>query len=468
MTTPRAMAMHILMQVARRAAFPDLLLDVYFKKNPALEARDRAFATELVYGVLRWQGRLDWIINRYARVVPKRMALPVRVLLRLAAYQLLFLDRVPPAAAVHEAVELAKMSQPQHVVRFVNGVLRAIGRERETLKTATAEGTPAEQLAVRHSYPVWLVERWLRELGSEETEALCHAGNQVAPTTIRTNTLKTTPKALATALRESGFSVEPGRLAPEALHLRAVRTDLSSLPEYARGEFQVQDEASQLVARLLDPQPGERVLDGCAGMGVKTTHLAQLMGNRGEIVAVDSQGWKLTRLAENARRLQVSCLQTVEGDLLTQDRLAGGFDRVLVDAPCTGLGVLRRNPDIKWKVGPKDCRRLHLLQTELLVRAAELVRPGGVLVYATCTLTPEENEGTVKAFLTEHGDFSLEDGKVILPTSSGDVVEEQGSLKTWPHRHGVDGFFAARLRRSGQESDKEASPHYARDAVARS
>ena len=447
------MAMHILMQVARRAAFPDVLLDVYFKKNPALEARDRAFATELVYGVLRWQGRLDWIIDRYARVVPKRMALPVRVLLRLAVYQILFLDRVPPAAAVHEAVELAKTSQPQHVVRFVNGVLRAISRERDALRTTTAEGSPAEHLAVRHSYPVWMVERWLRELGSEETEALCHAGNQVAPTTIRTNTLRTTPGALATALRESGLSVEPGRFAPEALHLKTVRTDLSSLPEYARGEFQVQDEASQLVARLVDPQPGERVLDGCSGMGVKTTHLGQLMENRGEIVAVDRQGWKLTRLAENARRLQISCLHTVEGDLLTQDRLAGGFDRALVDAPCTGLGVLRRNPDIKWKVGPKDFRRLHLLQTELLGRAAELVRPGGVLVYATCTLTPEENEGTIQAFLAEHGDFSLEDGRRILPPSSGNVVEEKGSLKTWPHRHGVDGFFAARLRRSSQESD---------------
>jgi 16S rRNA (cytosine967-C5)-methyltransferase len=458
-TTPRAMAMHILMQVARRAAFPDVLLDVYFKKHPALEARDRAFATELVYGVLRWQGRLDWIIDRYARVVPKRMALPVRVLLRLAAYQLLFLDRVPPAAAVHEAVELAKASQPQHVVRFVNGVLRSIGREREALKTATASGSPAEQLAVRHSYPVWVVERWLRELGVEETEALCHAANQVAPTTIRTNTLKTTPGALATALRESGLSVEPGRFAPEALHLKAVRTDLSSLPEYARGEFQVQDEASQLVARLVDPRPGERVLDACAGMGVKSTHLAQLMGNRGEIVAVDSQGWKLTRLAENARRLQISCLQTVEGDLLTLgkgDRLVGGFDRVLVDAPCTGLGVLRRNPDIKWKVGFKDCWRLHLLQTEFLGVAAELVRPGGVLVYATCTLTPEENESTVQAFVAEHGDFFREDGRAILPPSCEDVVEKDGSLRTWPHRHGVDGFFAARLRRSGQESDRWA------------
>jgi 16S rRNA (cytosine967-C5)-methyltransferase len=448
------MAMQILMQVARRAAFPDLLLDVYFKKHPTLEARDRAFATELVYGVLRWQGRLDWIIDRYARVVPKRMALPVRVLLRLAVYQLLFLDRVPPAAAVHEAVELAKTSQPQHIVRFVNGVLRAIGREREGLRAETAEGSPAEQLAVRHSYPVWVVERWLKELGPEETEALCHAGNQVAPTTIRTNTLKTTREALATALRESGLSVEPGRFAPEALHLKGVRTDLSSLPEYARGEFQVQDEASQLVARLVDPRPGERVLDACAGMGVKATHLAQLMENRGEIVAVDSQGWKLTRLVQNGRRLQISCLQTVEGDLLAQDRLAGGFDRALVDAPCTGLGVLRRNPDIKWKVGPKDCRRLHLLQTELLGRAAELVRPSGVLVYATCTLTPEENEGTVQAFLAEHGDFSLEGGSAILPSSSGDVVEEKGTLKTWPHRHGVDGFFAVRLRRSGQESDR--------------
>jgi 16S rRNA (cytosine967-C5)-methyltransferase len=446
------MAMHILMQVARRAAFPDVLLDVYFKKHPAFEARDRAFATELVYGALRWQGRLDWIIDRYARVNPRRMALPVRVLLRLAAYQLLFLDRVPPAAAVHEAVELAKASQPQHIVRFVNGVLRSIARERETLKSATAEGSPAEQVAMRHAYPVWVVERWLRELGSEETGTLCHAGNQVAPTTIRTNTLKTTPGALATALKELGLSVEPGRFAPEALHLKAVRTDLSSLPEYARGEFQVQDEASQLVARLLDPKPGERVLDACAGMGVKSTHLAQLMENRGEIVAVDNQGWKLSRLAENARRLQISCLHTVEGDLLSLDRLAGGFDRVLVDAPCTGLGVLRRNPDIKWKVGPKDCRRLHLLQTELLGRAADLVRPGGVLVYATCTLTAEENEGTAQAFLAEHRHFFREDGRAILPPSCGDVVDEDGSLKTWPHRHGVDGFFAARLRRSNQES----------------
>jgi 16S rRNA (cytosine967-C5)-methyltransferase len=440
--------MHILMQVARRASFPDILLDVYFKKYPDLDARDRALATELVYGVLRWQGRLDWVIDRYARIAPRRMALPVRVLLRLATYQVLFLDRVPQAAAVHEAVELAKTSQPLHVVRFVNGVLRAIAREREPLKTAVPEGSPAEKLAARYAYPVWVVERWLGELGHEETEALCQASNQVAPTTIRVNTLKTTPAALAAALGELGISVEPGRFAPEALHLRGIRRDISSLPQYGGGEFQVQDEASQLVARLVGPKPGERVLDACAGMGAKTTHLAQLMENRGEIVAMDNQGWKLSRLMENAERLQISCLESVEGDLRKGNLPGGEFDRVLVDAPCTGLGVLRRNPDIKWRVGPKDLRRLHLLQVDLLGQAARLVRPNGILVYATCTLTPEENEGTVQAFLAAHGEFRQEEARSCLPPTCGQVVHESGSLKTWPHRHGVDGFFAARLRRS--------------------
>jgi 16S rRNA (cytosine967-C5)-methyltransferase len=447
-TKPRPIAMHILMQVARRASFPDILLDVYLKKHPDLDVRDRALATELVYGVLRWQGRLDWVIDRYARIAPGRMALPVRVLLRLAVYQLLFLDRVPEAAAVHEAVELAKTSQPQHVVRFVNGVLRSIAREREVLKIAVPEGSPTEKLAVRYAYPAWVVERWLGELGHEETEALCQASNQVAPTTIRVNTLKTTPAALAAALGEPGISVEPGRFAPEALHLKGIRMDLSSLPQYGAGEFQVQDEASQLVARLVGPKPGERVLDACAGMGVKTTHLAQLMENRGKIVAMDNQGWKLSRLMENAGRLRISCLDPVEGDLRRGGLPGGEFDRVLVDAPCTGLGVLRRNPDIKWRVGPKDLRRLHLLQVEILGQAARLVRPGGILVYATCTITPEENEGTVVAFLGAHGDFRREDAMPVLPPSCGEVVDGSGSLKTWPHRHGVDGFFAVRLRRS--------------------
>ena len=441
--------MHALMQVARRASFPDVLLDVYFKEHPELDRRDRALVTELVYGVLRWQGRLDWIIDQQINISPRKVELPVRLILRLATYQLLFLDRIPASAAVNEAVELAKGSQPKHVVRFVNGVLRTISRNAKTLKVDNPEGSTAHSLAMQYSYPEWLIQHWLDELGHEETEAFCTASNQVPPTSIRVNSLQTTAAELAASLKDLGFSVAPGNLAPEALQLKSIRTDLSSLLQYQRGEFQVQDEASQLVAHLLQPQPGERVLDSCAGLGTKSTHLAQLMENRGKVVAFDNQGWKLTRLLENGQRLRLSCIEPVEMDVLELDSSEeiSPFDRILLDAPCTGLGVLRRNPDIKWKVGPKDFRRLHLIQRQMLDRLAPLLKPGGIMVYATCTICFQENEATLKAFLTEHPGYYLESARPYLPHGCGAVVSRAGTLQTWPQRHGVDGFFGARLRR---------------------
>jgi 16S rRNA (cytosine967-C5)-methyltransferase len=446
----RAIAMHTLMQVARRGSFPDVLLDIYFKEHPKLDSRDRALVTELVYGVLRWQGRLDWIIDQQIKIKPDKMDLTVRLILRLAAYQLLFLDRIPAAAAVHEAVELAKTSQPKHVVRFVNGVLRAISRKRIVLKKAEPEGDTEHRLSIRYAYPVWLVQRWLRLLGKEETESFCQASNQIPPTTVRVNTLKTTVADMADSFKDRGFFVESGKFVPEALHLRAIRTDLSSLDHYERGEFQVQDEASQLVAHLLQPQPGERILDACAGLGAKSTHLAQLMANQGEIIALDRQGWKLTRLMENAQRLEVSCIEPVEMDVL--ELVPSGekfsFDRILLDAPCTGLGVLRRNPDIKWKLKPKAFRRLHLLQKQMLERLVPLLKPGGSLLYATCTVSEEENGETVQGFLAEHPDYYLESARPYLPPGSAGVLIRSGAMQTWPHRHGIDGFFAARLRRT--------------------
>jgi len=445
--TPRAIAMHTLMQVARRASFPDVLLDVYFKEHPALDPRDRALVTELVYGVLRWQGRLDWIIDRHVNTSPKKISQSVRLILRLATYQLLFLDRIPAAAAVNEAVELTKASQPPHIVRFVNGLLRTISRKTSTLKEAVPEGSPEERLAMRYSYPVWLIQRWLSRLGDEETAALCTASNQVAPICIRVNGLKTTVEEMAGSLRGLGFTVQPGNLAPEALHLRSIRTDLSSLLHYRAGDFQVQDEASQLVSHLVQPQPGERVLDVCAGLGAKSTHLAQLMENQGTITAMDNQGWKLTRLMENARRLHISCIAPLELDVRELSGVQDLFDRILLDSPCTGLGVLRRNPDIKWKVRPKDFYRLHLLQKQMLGKVAPLLKPGGVLVYATCTVSTEENETTLESFLSEHPQFYLESARPYLPAGCGSAVNQAGALQTWPHKHGVDGFFAARLRR---------------------
>jgi len=447
--TPRSIAMHTLMQVARHASFPDILLDVYFKEHSELDSRDRALITELVYGVLRWQGRLDWIIDQNVNIRPDKVDLAVRLILRLAVYQLLFLDRIPAAAAVHEAVELAKNSQPHHVVRFVNGVLRTISREADNFKKAGPEKNFEKRLAVLYSYPDWLIRRWLAELGSEETESFCNAGNQIAPTSIRVNTLKTTRKELAASFGWLGFSVEEGHFAPEALHLRSIRTDLSSLEQYKRGEFQIQDEASQLIGRLLQPQPGERVLDACAGFGAKSTHLAQLMDNQGEVIALDNQGWKLTRLLENSERLQISCIKPMEIDVLESQPVGEEFtfDRILLDAPCTGLGVLRRNPDIKWKVKPKDFHRLHRIQKQMLNNVAPLLKSGGVLVYATCTVSTEENNQTVQAFLLEHPNWHAESARPYLPPRCAGVVSPEGALHTWPHKHGVDGFFAVRLRR---------------------
>ena len=445
----RAIAMHTLMQVARRGSFPDVLLDIYFKEHPKLDSRDRALVTELVYGVLRWQGRLDWIINQQIKIKPDKVELTVRLILRLAVYQLLFLDRIPAAAAVHEAVEIAKASQPKHVVRFVNGVLRAISRKSRLLREAEPEGSAEHRLAMLYSYPVWLVQRWLTQLGNEETESFCQAGNQIPPTTVRVNTLKTTVPAMVASFKDLGFLVEPGKFVPETLHLRSIRTDLSSLDQYEGGNFQVQDEASQLVAHLLQPQPGERILDACAGLGAKSTHLAQLMENQGEIIALDKQGWKLTRLSENAQRLAVSCIEPVEMDVLELEpaEKEPSYERILLDAPCTGLGVIRRNPDIKWKVKQKDFRRLHLVQKKMLAKLAPLLKPGGVLLYATCTVSEEENEETVHHFLAEHPEYQLESARPYLPPGSVDVVDRSGAVQTWPQRHGVDGFYAARLRR---------------------
>jgi len=446
----RAIAMHILMQVARRGSFPDVLLDIYFKEHPKLDSRDRALVTELVYGVLRWQGRLDWIINQEIKIQPDKVDLTVRLILRLAVYQLLFLDRIPAAAAVYEAVELAKGSQPKHVVRFVNGVLRTISRKSKVLKEADPAGSAEHRLAILYSYPVWLVQRWLTHLGNEETESFCQAGNQIPPTTVRVNTLKTKVAAMAASFKDLGFFVESGKFVSEALHLRSIRTDLSSLDQYERGEFQVQDEASQVIAHLLQPQPGERILDACAGLGAKSTHLAQLMENQGEIIALDNQGWKLTRLMENAQRLEVTCIEPVEMDVLelvpSGDEVV--FDRILLDAPCTGLGVIRRNPDIKWKVKPRDFRRLHLVQKKMLERLAPLLKPGGVLLYATCTVSKEENEETVQGFLVDHPYYQLESARPYLPPGSATLVNQSGAMQSWPHKHGVDGFFAARLRRT--------------------
>jgi 16S rRNA (cytosine967-C5)-methyltransferase len=447
MISARTLAYQILLQLGARTSYPDRLLRSVLRRHSRLDDRDRALLTELVYGVLRWQGRLDWHIDQVSRIKPSKIDGAIRTLLRLALYQILFLDKVPHHAAVHGAVEIAKAAHPRHVVGFVNGVLREAIRRQGQWQWPTEDLDPARYLALWWSHPEWFVRRCLADLGREETLRLCETNNEVAPMVLRVNSLKTTPGEVLAAIEGTGVGIRPSPYLEGAFRIVGLRQDIALADWYRQGWVQVQDEASQFIALLVAPQPGDRVLDLCAGFGGKSTHLAALMGNVGEVVAVDHLGWKLAELLDNATRQGISVIRVETADVLDLDtELLGLFDRVLLDAPCSGFGSLRRNPDIKWRRHVKDPLRFARIQAELIERAASWVRPGGALIYSTCTIFREENEEVAERFWAQHPDWKLESAAEFLPASCVGLVEGP-YLRTWPHRHGVDGFFAARWRR---------------------
>lgn len=440
----RGEALRILCRVEVDGAYPDLLLDRALSRR-GLAARDRALTTELVYGTLRWQRRLDWHLARVLRRPLGELEPWVRHLLRLTAYQLLFLDRVPAWAAVHEAVELAKRLGHGGVAELVNATLRALARAGRELPGPLPED-PVAGLGVRASFPDWLVRRWMERLGLEEAEALMAALNGRAPLTLRVNRLKADPETVRRALAGEGIEAHPCRFAPEGLTLARVPA-LDRLPALHAGWGVVQDEASILVGQYLAPEPGEVVADVCAAPGTKTTHLAALMADRGRLLAFDPHPGRLGRVREACRRLGITIVEAVEGEVasLAPDH-AGICDRVLVDAPCSNLGVLRRNPDAKWRSLEADLPLLQARQRAILEAAATMLGPGGTLVYATCSLEPEENEGVVEPFLASHPDFAPEAPPPGFPAA---CTDGRGVLRTLPHRHGTDGFTAVRLRRRG-------------------
>ena len=453
MTNARRLAYQVLLNLEKQASYPDRLMRAGLQRHPELKDEDRALFTELVYGVLRWQGTLDWHIDQLSSVKPQKIAPEIRLLLRLALHQILHLDRIPDHAAVNEAVKIAKASQPPHVAGFVNAILREAIRREGRWDWPSAESEPDEFLAVTTSHPRWFVQRCLKDLSFDDTRCLCQANNTIAPLVLRANPRRIPAVELVERLRAAGVHAEPSPCLPNAVRLSGFRQDLAGLPGHKEGWFQVQDEASQLVSLILGPQPGERILDLCAGFGGKTTHIGMLMANAGEIVAVDHSSWKLQELQQNARRQGLAHITTVAGDAreLLPAKL-GSFDRVLLDAPCSGFGTLRRKPDIKWRRHPKDPYRFSQLQRELLQLASLFVREGGILVYATCTIFTEEDEQVAEDFGRCHEDWALEGAADFLPETCRDMV--QGNyFKSWPHRHQVDGFFAARWSRKHLRSD---------------
>jgi 16S rRNA (cytosine967-C5)-methyltransferase len=445
--SPRAICLDLLNRLGGAHVHPDRLLTDSFKRYRYLTPLDRAFLTELTYGVLRWRGKLDWVIRHFSKIPFKKIEPGTLNILRLGLYQLLFLSRTPSSAAVNESVELAKRIRGKGGAGFVNAVLRSSIRQKDEIVYPERNQDPALHISIVQSHPLWLVQRWVRELGVEETLRICSYDNQISLLTLRTNTLKINREDLVDKLRKKDLKPLPADFSEEGILLRDP-PPTSELPFLKEGLYIIQDEASQLVASMADPKPGERILDACAAPGGKTTHMAQILENRGEIYALDLTRGKLDLIDEVCRRLGIGIVITIKGDAAKPLPVPKGmaFDRVLADVPCSGFGTLRKNPDLKWRGGEKDIKRLSELQFSILDNLSGYVKEGGILVYSTCTVFREENEDVVEKFLEGHREFQLEGADKVLPEKSQPLIQN-GFFKTFPPKNGMDGFFAARLAR---------------------
>lgn len=435
---PREAAVEILNRIDEQGAHAEPLINALLSGTEIPHPQDRGLLTELVYGTLRMRGHLDWIIARHYRGDFSTLEVSVLNILRTGTYQLFFTDRIPAFAAVNEAVGIAKKRCPA-AAGLINAILRNALRQKGQIAWPEMAKDPGKAIAVCHSHPRWLVERWLERHGIDETIGICRANNAIPPIAVRVNGLKMSRELAIAALAAEGITAATARFSQDGLILPDA-AGLRASSSFQNGLIRVQDEASQLVARLLAPTPGERILDLCAGSGGKSLHLAALMQNRGQIAAVDLHRDRLRMLTAESLRLGATIVETHPGNATeAPDSFRGAFDRVLLDAPCSGLGTLRRNPEIRWRIAPADLDKSAKLQRQLLRSAALCVRPGGRLVYTTCTVTPEENERVTADFLADHPQFSRIPPAGIPPM----LIDTDGFFRTSPHHHGTDGFFGA-------------------------
>jgi 16S rRNA (cytosine967-C5)-methyltransferase len=427
----------------------DFLLDDFSAENSTAPQREQSLLRALVFGVMRWRGRLDYIISHFSKTRFDKIDPTVLNILRLALFQIIYLDRIPDSAAVNTAVELAKATAAPWVVGYVNALLRKAAREYRGVSRPDVEQTPIKGLAVEKSFPEWIIRRWLHRYGPANTANLCDSVNSIAPITVRTNTLKISPDRLLEKLAGDAEQVRKTCYAPDGITIVDPFASIAKFEAFKSGCFQVQDEAAQLVSLLLDPKPGETVLDACAGLGGKTGHIAQLMKNSGKVEALDVNAKKLQRLEVEMQRLGIAIVSShchnIEKGVAREQ--STGFDRVLLDAPCSGLGVMRRNPDIKWRRAKRNLTKYRNRQIRLLENISHLVKSSGILVYAVCSPEPEENEMVIEEFLKKHSEFAINKGFGQLPEKLYTMADSPGVLKTYPLLSQMEGFFAIRLEK---------------------
>ncbi len=441
----RETALKILYEINENGAYSNIELNRQLTGSELGEL-DRAFATELVYGAVKWKLTLDRLIGLYSNIRMSKLSPWILNILRLGAYQILFMSRVPVSAACNESVRLAGRYGHKASAGFVNAVLRKIAREGTGGLIPDKEADLTGYLSVKYSYPEWLVRKYAELFGAEFAEELLEAGNGTPELTIRANTLRTGARELKEQLEKEGVSAEYGRFIKEALIIRSP-LPVGRLEAFKKGLFQVQDESSMLPAMAVSPGPGDTVLDACSAPGGKAVNMAQMMQNRGRVVARDIHEHKLKLIDEAASRLGTSIVETELRDAAEPDPdHEAYFDKVLLDAPCSGLGIVRRKPDIKWARESSDIGSITALQERLLQNVSRTVKPGGILVYSTCTILPEENEHMVRNFTERNGEFCEDDISPFLPPELARHARG-GMLQVWPNRDGIDGFFIARLKR---------------------
>ena len=435
----RATALRVLVSCRNNGAWADAALKAQISRD-GLSGPDAALCSRIVYGVMQNRMLLDFYIGAYCTQKPDHLQPPLLEILRIGAYQIIYLDKIPDSAAVNTSVELAKLAKRGQASGLVNAVLRKLSQNKKALPPVP-ERDDVQRLSIQYSHPKWFVKRLVSLLGREEAERFLACDNQIAPITVQVNPLKTTLEALTEELQQAGISVQPHSWVPDCLELSGTG-DLAALPSFREGKFLVQDPAARLVSLIAGIRPGQKVLDVCAAPGGKSLSAAFAMAGNGSIVACDLHENKLKRIQESADRLGVNIItaQAADGRVFRPEWEAS-FDTVLVDAPCSGLGIIRKKPDTRYKKAD-DLFTLPVVQAAILDNAARYVRPGGTLVYSTCTILPEENEQVTEAFLAEHADFGLEPFELPLPVGKSD-----GSLTLWPQRHDTDGFYICRMTR---------------------